>query len=255
MYKNIANSYSVSFAADASSENLVRIEKENTSISWSIENAVSSEAEIDRANESEQDPMALSNISSVISYSNALNDATVKYEVLPDAVREYFVFESEPTRSAATRDGQILFSDNDGSPVFAITAPYMTDAAGNVSTDVDISIEEKRDGSGEYVYTITPSSEWLHSSDREYPITIDPDVVTNLSASAILDTYVDEQYPNNNFHSVPYIKVGTLNGYEHICYVKFTPLPELKSGDVVISAQLDLRRITSGNYTGKEIDI
>lgn len=269
VYKNIANSYSVSFAADASSGTLVRIEKENTSISWSIENAVSSEAEIDRADESEQDPMALSNISSVISYSNALNGATVKYKVLPDAVREYFVFESEPTRSAAaeitikcegltptaTRDGQILFCDNDGSPVFAITAPYMTDAAGNVSTDVDISIEEKRDGSGEYVYTITPSSEWLHSSDREYPITIDPDVVTNLSASAILDTYVDEQYPNNNFHSVPYIKVGTLNGYEHICYVKFTPLPELQSGDVVISAQLDLRRITSGNYTGKEIDL
>ena len=101
-----------------------------------------------------------------------------------------------------------------------------------------------------------PSSAWLNASSRSYPVTIDPDVITDLDTSSVFDTYVDEEYADSNFYLIPRIKVGSLGGCEHISYIKFNELPVLKSGDVVVNAELNLIRAQNlGVTTSKEIDL
>ena len=271
VYKNAANSYSIAFATSASDSELVRIEKENVSISWSMENASSnSAASIAQTVDNNSDLTILPNLVSSISYANAIENTTVEYRVLPDSVREFITLNSRPTKAPSfslslkcegvspTTDesGMVVFKDSANKPVFAVSAPYMTDASGETCSEIAISIIAKEGSANEYIYSITPSAEWLNASSRSYPVTIDPDVITNLNAASILDTYVDEEYEDSNFYLVPQLKVGTLNSYEHISYIKFAELPVLQSGDVVVKADFNLTRAQNpGVSTSREIDL
>lgn len=271
VYRNNANSYTVSFAASASSTELVRIEKKNVSLSWSIDNASSnSTATVTQSANEDQDLTILPNLASAISYSDAFENATVEYHVLPDSVREFITLNSRPTKTreftltlkcdgiipVTDESGMILFKDETDTPVFAISAPHMADASGETCSEIVTTLTAKKGSSNEFIYSMIPSSAWLNASSRSYPVTIDPDVITDLDTSSVFDTYVDEEYADSNFYLIPRLKVGSLGGYEHISYIKFNELPVLKSGDVVVNAELNLIRAQNlGVTTSKEIDL
>jgi len=70
--------------------------------------------------------------------------------------------------------GQVIFRDEvSGRPVFYIPAPFMTDAAGAVSTDIGLALEPGPSGTG-FVLTLRPSVAWLTDPARVFPVTIDP---------------------------------------------------------------------------------
>lgn len=52
---------------------------------------------------------------------------------------------------------------------YTISAPVMTDADGNYSTDIDVSLDKN-------ILTVTADSEWLSANERAYPVRIDPNV-------------------------------------------------------------------------------
>ena len=80
-----------------------------------------------------------------------------------------------------------------------------------------------------------PSRAWLEAPEREFPVTIDPDVQTSLDSSQVHDTFISSLDPNENTYLFSKLKVGygESSGINRI-YIKFPNLPALGAGDMVI---------------------
>ena len=162
VYTNQEGAYQVSFATNANSEELVRVEKDGYTISWRLsgrsasaaaqvaapENAVSAQSA-----STATDMRELPNLSSVITYEDALNGTDISYVVGPAGVRELITIESasrlandytmEVTCAGLTptvAGNEIKFIDASGSEVFQIAAPFVMDAAGEATSDVVLQL-------------------------------------------------------------------------------------------------------------------
>jgi hypothetical protein len=67
-----------------------------------------------------------------------------------------------------------VFEQGSDTPAFYVVAPLMTDASGEVSSDVKLSLREE---GGKKIVTVTPDAAWLNSLERAYPVKIDPTFV------------------------------------------------------------------------------
>ena len=71
----------------------------------------------------------------------------------------------------------------------------MTDAAGNYSTDISVSLEG---GGGSYTVTYAPNDAWMQTAS--YPVTIDPTgSYFNDLATGIGDVYVSSANPGKHY--------------------------------------------------------
>ncbi len=77
--------------------------------------------------------------------------------------------------------------------VFAIAAPLATDAAGEVSDNIQLRLSENEDGT--YVVSLDIDWDWIGSPERAYPIRIDPTV--NIAPSAVRVGCVEQTSPNS----------------------------------------------------------
>ena len=141
-----------------------------------------------------------------------------------------------------TEDGRIiLYEKNKDKIEFYLEVPYMYDAKGETSSDIDIELTNKNN---KYTMTLKPNKEWLESEEREYPITIDPTVQTSLEVKKIEDVYIfdgDSGYPNR--WNAQILRIGSNNKLKSKAptrsLIKFD-LPQLNTGDQVIAAMLDI---------------
>lgn len=100
----------------------------------------------------------------------------------------------------ARQSGQeILLYNEDGQALAKLEAPHMTDAAGNYSTDISVSLEG---GGGSYTVTYAPNDAWMQTAS--YPVTIDPTgSYFNDLATGIGDVYVSSANPGKHYdHTV-----------------------------------------------------
>lgn len=83
-------------------------------------------------------------------------------------------------------DGSLgLYSENQR--IFWFDKPYMYDAKGCVSQEVELLIEAEEGGCK---VTVKAEKEWLLADDRSYPIIIDPMTETSKTKTNIEDTYI-----------------------------------------------------------------
>lgn len=129
--------------------------------------------------------------------------------------------------SAVLSGKSVELFDEAGHHLATIDAPDMTDANGNYSKDIEVSLTGSN---GNYMLTYIPNDAWMQSA--AYPVTIDPtgQYVNNLS-TGIGDVYVTSSNPtkhyehrengsgqtNHNLESTN-LYAGTVNG-ESIAYV------------------------------------
>ena len=66
-----------------------------------------------------------------------------------------------------------MYRRADGSLAYTIEAPYMFDAAGAESRDIEVLLSES--GAG-YLLTLKPSASWINAGDRVFPVTLDPTI-------------------------------------------------------------------------------
>lgn len=71
--------------------------------------------------------------------------------------------------------------------IFRLVKPYMYDAAGNQSLQVEFQVEIGTESS---VIKVVPDREWMQDTERVYPIVIDPMTETSKTKGNIEDTYV-----------------------------------------------------------------
>ena len=139
-------------------------------------------------------------------------------------------------------DGCIYAKDvNTGKTVFVLPKPFMLDANYEYSDSVSYSISSKN--KKKYEITVTADAEWINSSDRTFPVTIDPAIQTEQSNTVMDSVYVASGKPTTNYWQGPMIMVGKESSGIGKCQglLRFD-LPSLNRGDVVIDAELMLRR-------------
>lgn len=123
----------------------------------------------------------------------------------------------------------------------------MEGAAASVKAEKTEAIRLKSENLEENIYRITflPNQMWLKAQERIYPVVIDPVTTTSKKASEIYDAHVDSLYEEDNFQKSIILK--TMGGDEvQRSFIRFE-LPEMKTGDMVVSARLVLVSLAEDN--------
>ena len=182
--------------------------------------------------------------------SNSLKENIVVYK--PQAEYVYsFDLDSDGLIPVEQPNGSIILVESEASQeaVFTLDAPYMYDANGAESYDIELSIKENGD---EYVVTVEADSTWLNNSEREFPVVIDP--TWSAPNSKIQDVYVINGTFANQPRSNTEIRAGRNLTNIVRSYIKLTLPTNLPIGYSVDSSTITF---TKQNYfkVSKDIDI
>ncbi len=200
-----------------------------------------------------------STLQSEIAYVDPATGLNVRYVLSGKTLREYITLASAPERAVAysveiqatgvtpvtDEAGATAFVNASGQPVFTLGQAVMYDAAGEQSSAIEAHLSEFNADTGTCTYTLIPDTEWLQSADRQYPLSIDPDVSINVSGS-IQDTYVASEHKNSNYSTGESMNIGG-TAAEGLVYIPNSILPVLSSGDVVLQSCLYLSRYNSNS--------
>jgi len=271
VYRNTANEFSAQFAAEYKEDgNLVSITRDNYSLSFSFIDAgvktlavVENKKHLEAKNDEERDAQLRfpAELSSKISYNNIKDGTSLSYEVTPTGFTEFIevkdfesILEAYTTILRVT-NGLIAKLNEDGSidffaeynKVFTLDAPFMFDAKGEETYNIKVIFEVDKEKSNEnetvYMYKLIPDMEWLSAKERVYPVVIDPSVTTPFESSEVLDSFVSEGFPTTNYKGSGTLKIGYgEESKSNWTYIKFSSLPSLSSGDVVIGASINILR-------------
>lgn len=257
--ENSKNSFKIKFANKAKNKKLVSIKKDEFEVNWALNNSKKVRGETITSDSQLNTPSSLKNINSAIIYKNILSDTDLKYTINSTAIKEDIILNSKNAPSSFVFDYEIkklsyrrcengnieIYSDsNPDSSVFTIDKPYMYDAIGNFSSSVEMNIAETKKG---FQIVIIPNEEWINSSERVFPITIDPTIITEQSASSIKDT-TGVAYPKTDQlynaleanYNYLWLKVGRFYGTEAYSLI-YVPLPsDISESCRILDAKMNL---------------
>lgn len=267
-YENRKNSFQVKFAKNSRQKKLMRVKMGNRSLSFSLQqdsrmraallpSSLKQEAQLHRP-----DDLALRNTSQKVSYPDILPQIDLEYIVTGAGVKENilvkapqnayrYVFQADAKGLSLIlqEDGSIRASDSkSGEAIFLLPAPFMIDAAGEISHAVQYSLQQSDKKT--YELTITADSTWMNDEARAWPVTIDPGIQTEQTSAAMDSVYVASGMPTTNRWSDPMIMIGKDSAGAEKCQglLKFN-LPAMNRGDVVIGAQLSALQIKADAYS------
>lgn len=149
----------------------------------------------------------INNKSSIL-YNNVRTNIDIEYILQGNDLKENiivnapcdnyeFMFYMQLNGLSAELDeiGNIIIVDSETKETkYIIPAPYMYDNAGVYSTDVYYDLQFKNDG--QYILKVIANDNWLNSSERSYPIVIDPSISKR---STVWDSYTFSSFPDDNF--------------------------------------------------------
>ncbi len=129
-------------------------------------------------------------------------------------------------------DNSIDFLDKNGEMQYHISIPYMIDAAYAVLNDIQVTLSVQGE---QCIITYTPDSEWMNSSDRVYPIMLDPSVTTKEYRSNVQDTYFKEG-DTTDHSDEQYLDIS----YGNIVAISFSSLPVIHESMPIQKTTLNL---------------
>lgn len=203
---------------------------------------------------------------SSLSYAIPNEKLSLSYDLIGDKMKESIVLHQAPANKTPSfsfkidvdtttpelqEDGSVLFRAKDNTLVFTMQAPYMWDDNGVSSEDINVSLENKGD---HYLYTITPDTKWLFDTERQYPVTIDPTIVTQQSARLIKDatgifTSYDSEMESILLADYNFLKVGDIWGHS-VCAFIYVPMPEnISESARIVKAELNVYLCTGGGVS------
>lgn len=277
-YVNVSNDYKVKFNKIIDENNLIHIDVNGRSFGWALEGVekvkISKDNKFDADKKKDSSKTITKQLKDVVRYEDVYEGVDLIYTIEPELIKEDIFIKSPDLGNLGfsfkiftdglelvhNRDNSISFCENNVE-VYSFIPPFMIDANGNMSTDIDqelITITESK----EYMLIIDPSNEWLNEEKREYPVTVDPTLLLRKGNSIISDTYVASNQSSGSSGSYgqrTYMKVGKVSNscsgsIDYRSYIRFSGIDTIPKGAVIQNARINLYR-PDNTYIGNEIMI
>ena len=242
--KNKSSNISVDLSDKAKAEDMIALSANGNSISWGykdIENCVAVKINNEDKSFGNNKFTELSKTSSKTIYQNVYKNVNLEYYVTPSGVKENIVLKESDVQNEfyitynigalsakQIDDYAISVRNKNDDEVFSILAPYMTDAKGEISKKLKISLEKQENGKLEV--KLSADKGFIKDSARSFPVVIDPEVsLTTISSHFIFGEANHSGYLINHG---PYYVDNT-----NLFLGKVTNLQPLDDGERVISAK------------------
>ncbi len=282
-YHNSNKKFSVRFAHNAKSNDVISIDYENYSLSWSLKInsatkgtglTMSEDAVVvidnssDAKDADESTAMLYANkAQSKIYYYDAFGKDSaidVSYGVTHNKVKEDVIINRLSDFSSLTvlvnsgvllpklsKDNSIEFVNSTGDVIFTLCKPYMYDSAGEVLYDIAVNVSSVKNGCS---ITYTPNYKWMSDPERVYPIVLDPTVVSSAYQANYVDTYVHVGDSAGDHTTEAKLYFGLRNSQLHRSYLKILQLPSVPTNSSICEAKL-WGKITAGTDTSAPLSI
>ncbi|QVK19282.1 DNRLRE domain-containing protein [Mycoplasmatota bacterium] len=229
-YENKDNAYKIKLPKEIKDNKRFKLDFEGYKIEWSLRNSLVSNIDIQKQNIKSDDPRNQENIHQSIMYSNVLENVNLEYILKGEEVKENIILNQYIENFSLTFDykikglsisyndsGNLIFVDGN-KEILHFDSLYMIDAKGEISEDVQLSITEQ--GNHQYEIKIIPNDEWIRSSERQFPIKIDPTIkMSHTSTTSIRDKYVIKG--SSNPYDNSFLKVGNRSSTVYRSYLEF----------------------------------
>ncbi|MBO5460310.1 MAG: RICIN domain-containing protein [Ruminococcus sp.] len=213
-------------------------------------------------------------------YEEILPGVDLQYTIQGERIKENIYLHSKDAASQPlvflfTHPGLMMKKEEDGSyglfcieeneagekkdqeAVFHLAKPYMYDAAGVYSQQIELKAEFM---DGKSRITVEPDTEWLMSEERVYPVTIDPMTETSKTRANIEDTYVfsggtstDASQSVYAYGSFPVGKSDALGKIR--AYLRFRNLPDIGKGSIIYAAMMYIWQYEYSSYGTEKIPL
>ena len=247
-----------SIAADVSVETLSNAQLSATATVGKIDTVTQIEAY-------NSEKTTVDNQAGALVYDKIFPNADLEYIVTGNSIKENVVVYQPQTEYVYTFDmdfgGLTPVAEEDGSyrlidntkpeeTVFVLAAPYMYDANGEESYEVEMSLTPN--GSN-YLLTLTADEEWINSSERAFPVIIDPTITLpndevdyNFNDVFVIDGVLDDSTKDG-------IELRAGRNLANLTRTYLKPdIPSLPTGAVLNNAQLVLQKKTFFNVTSAD---
>ena len=194
--------------------------------------------------------VAEKNVSQLL-YTNVYSNTNVQYDLQGNKVKESIILNAYDSGLRGYRytlnvgdmvpvlysDGGIEFYDAEQENiVMYMPAPYLVDQAQEYSYDINVSLTG---GNGVYTLTYILPTSWLASSEREWPVVLDPAVTATANVLNIRDHTVAENGTYSYLREVLECGYGP-SSHKQWIFLKYRTLPSLDASDVILEAEVSL---------------
>jgi len=162
------NHFQVNFGKKDTSSPTLEFKHDKTSMEMGLKNTKNKEFQ--KIEKNKKDSLIIENVYQDIDLSYQITEKGLKEEIIIKNPTDQNQFEfslSLKGLSAKKENGLWHFYNKEDKELFFIPKPFMEDANGEKSENVRIDIKDNK-------LIVTADKEWLLSTDRKYPITIDP---------------------------------------------------------------------------------
>ena len=196
------------------------------------------------------DAMAVDNQAGAVVYENVFGNDDLEYIVTTNSIKENIVVNDKQDKYIYSFDmdfGEltpIVNEDNSirvvnpedtEETIFYIEAPYMYDANEVESTAIEMSLVEE---DGIHVMTLQADAEWINSSERVFPVVIDPTVYLSFDDVFVMDGLLNK----NTTKITNELRVGRNLTNLTRTYIKPTVPTNIPAGSYISSAYLRLTK-------------
>lgn len=275
-YRNKAGNWEVSFPGQLSANGYVTVEKDGYTLRFAMTGALHSNAEVmstrsipstmsvkaaqsataqidttDKVILSDYPEILRDTLTSRLSYKNVFENTSISYDLSSNTVKESVILEKYDSTLYGYRfdlnvgqmipvleeDGKItLYSADRKNVVMVMPAPFLVDEAMTYSYDVQVQLT----GSGSrYTLTYILPQQWLASSERAWPVILDPVITANSVRTNIQDITVAENKSYSYNWGMNECGKQSPDGVSRT-FFKYKALPELASSDIVLHASLQM---------------
>ena len=146
--------------------------------------------------------LVLNNLVKQTVYEDAFEGVDLQYFVMPGSVKENIVLKNSSAKRSFTvnyrakgldfvqaDERTVNLVNSAGEVEYVLSAPYMSDAAGNECAGVTMTVLAEKNGKAK-IEIAAIDKEWLDSEERVYPVTVDPLVELDRNFSWRRDCYV-----------------------------------------------------------------
>lgn len=155
----------------------------------------------------------------VITYKNIKKNTSYEYEIVSNYVKEKIILNSisdcysygftldiEGLEAHLEDSGSVsLYDAETKNLAYTFPVPFMYDAAGSKSYDVQYYLNQTYEG--KYQLSIVADEEWINDENRVFPIVIDPTI--RPSSYIVYDTYIDSSNPTKKYGSSSDLRIST----------------------------------------------